>query len=60
MATLATTAPDASITVMSPAPLYTSFPLNVVEKQVEPPFFTVRVLSSVLTSWTLISLTPFV
>jgi len=40
--------------------LYTSFPLNVVEKHVEPPFFTVRVLSSVLTSWTLISLTPFV
>jgi len=56
--TLATVVPDASFTVIEPRVVYTSFPLNAVEKQTEPSFFTVRVLSSVSTSWIMISTTP--
>jgi hypothetical protein len=40
-------------------PEYTSFPLYAVEKHVEPFFCAVMVLSSVITSWTTISTTPF-
>jgi hypothetical protein len=57
--TVATVAPHAFFTVMeAPMPLVTSFPSNTVEKQAEPFFFTVSVVTFVV-SRTALSVTPF-